>query len=135
MWLISAIIIANPDFPHLTCSEISSVVPDSSCHFPRNNSPKKGLSGFFSFPYLSLRLAYCCFSVVRNHFKTNKARLWGSGSRAGATNVAGCSAQYDENSTRDFADNMNGGAVREDKSPENKAKDLILLVNYPSPFP
>lgn len=111
---------------YLTCSEISSVVPDSSCHFPRNNSPKKGFSGFFSFPYLSLRLAYCCFNVLRNHFRTSKARFCGSFSCAGAMKIAGCSAQYDENSTRDFADNMNGGAVKEDKSPENEAKDYEL---------
>lgn len=102
---------------------MSFVVPASSCHSPRNNSPKKGFNGFFSFPYLSLRLAYCCFNVLRNHFRTNKARFCGSSSWAGATNIAGCSAQYDENSTRDIADNMNGGAVKEDKSPENEAKD------------
>jgi hypothetical protein len=109
---------------NLTCSEINSVVPASSCHFPRNNSPRNGFSGFFSFPYLSLRLAYCCFRVLRNHFKTNNARFWGSFSWAGATNIVGCSAQYDENSTRDFADKMKGGAVKEDRSPVNEAKDL-----------
>ena len=108
---------------NLTCSEMSSVVPASSSHLPKNSSPRNGFNGFFSLPYLSLRLAYCCFKVLRNHFSTRSARRCGSFSWAGATKIEGCSAQYDENSTSDFADSMKGGAVKDDKSPENEAKD------------
>lgn len=48
--------------------------------------------------------------------------------------MAGCSAQYDENSTSDFADKMNGGAVKDDKSPENEAKDFkdVSRTEYPT---
>lgn len=109
---------------YLTCSEISSVVPAESTHFPINSSPKNGLRGFFSFPNFSLRLAYDCFKVLRNHFKTSKARFCGSGSAAGATKIEGFSAQYEENSTRDVEDRINGGAVRDDRSPENEAIDF-----------
>lgn len=111
-------------YTNLTCSDINSVVPHSSSHFPKNNSPKKGFNGFFSLPYLSLRLAYCCFNVLRNHFRTNSARFWASFSRAGATKIEGCSVQYAENSTRDFEERMKGGAVKEDRSPEKEARDL-----------
>lgn len=78
---------------YLTCSETSCVVPASSSHFPRNNSPKKGFRGFFSDPNLSLLLLYDDFNVVKNHFKTSRARFAGSGSEAGATNIDGCSVQ------------------------------------------
>ena len=62
---------------HLTCSLISRVSPTSpsSSHFPRNNSPKKGFNGFFSVPSFSLRLQYCWWSVLRNHFRTSNARF------------------------------------------------------------
>lgn len=108
---------------NLTCSEMSSVVPAESTHFPKNNSPKNGFRGFFSLPNLSLRLAYCCLRVVRNHFNTSNARFLGSSSFAGATKTFGCSAQYEENSVREVDDRMNGGAVREDRSPEKLAID------------
>lgn len=78
---------------HLTCSLMSSVVPASSSHLPRNSSPKKGFRGFFSFPYFSLRVAYCCLRVLRNHLSTSIARFWGSASLAGAAKMAGCSHQ------------------------------------------
>ena len=78
---------------HLTCSETRLVVPASFSHFPKNSSPRKGFKGFFSLPSFSLLLLYCCFRVLRNHFNTNKARLAGSGSAAGATKSEGCSAQ------------------------------------------
>jgi hypothetical protein len=107
------------------------VVPAESTHFPRNNSPKKGLRGFFSFPYFSLRLAYCCFNVVKNHFNTNKARFWGSFSLAGATKMDGCSPQYEENSTSDVEDRIKGGAVNEDRSPENDAIDFKNALQEP----
>ncbi len=115
----------------LTCSETSSVVPASSSHFPRNSSPKKGFKGFFSFPNFSLRLAYCCLSVLKNHFKTSKALFFGSVSCAGATKMEGCSAQYEENSTKEVLDNMNGGAVREDRSPEKLAIDFRNALQLP----
>lgn len=37
--------------------------------------------------------------------------------------MEGCSAQYDENSTRDLVERMKGGAVIEDKSPLKDAMD------------
>lgn len=110
---------------HLTCSLINWVVPVSSSpfHLPRNSSPRNGFSGFFSLPSLSLRLAYCCFSVLKNHLRTRAARLAGSGSRVGATKSEGCSVQYAEYSVRDVDERMNGGAVREDRSPLKDAMD------------
>lgn len=102
---------------------MSSVVPAASSHFPTKVSPKKGFKGFFSFPYLSLRLAYEDLRVVRNHLRTNNARFCGSFSLAGATRMSGCSAQYAENSTRDVDERMKGGAVSEERSPENDAID------------
>lgn len=42
----------------------------------------------------------------------------------GAMNKSGCSAQYWEYSTSEVGDNINGGAVSEDKSPLNDAIDL-----------
>src|SRR5436189_5604336 len=109
----------TPCLTHLTCSLISRVSPTSpsSSHFPRNNSPKNGFNGFFSVPSFSLRLQYCWWSVLRNHFRTSNARFWGSGSFAGATKIARCSAQYAEYSTREVEDRMKGGAVREKRSP------------------
>lgn len=79
--------------PYLTCSDTSWVVPASSSHRPRKSSPRKGFRGFFSDPNLSLLLLYCCFKVLKNHFKTNNARFAGSGSEAGATKIEGCSVQ------------------------------------------
>ena len=78
---------------HLTCSDTNLVSPAASSHLPKYNSPRKGFKGFFSVPYLSLRLLYCCFSVLKNHFSTSIERLAGSGSEAGFTNTEGCSVQ------------------------------------------
>lgn len=108
---------------YFTCSLINSVVPASSSHFPRKISPKKGLRGFFSLPYCSLRLAYCCLSVVKNHLSTSKALFAGSGSFAGAAKTLGCSAQYELNSVRLVEERMKGGAVREERSPLKEAID------------
>ena len=82
-----------PRRPYLTCSETKCVVPASSSHRPRYSSPKNGFSGFFSDPSFSLRLAYEDFKVLRNHFRTRRARFCGSGSDAGATKIEGCSTQ------------------------------------------
>jgi len=108
---------------YLTCSEIRFVVPASSSHFPRYNSPRKGFSGFFSEPSLSLLLAYDDLSVVKNHLRTSKARFAGSCSAAGATNIDGCSVQYAENSVRDMVPRMKGGAVIDERSPLKDATD------------
>lgn len=108
---------------NLTCSLMSSVVPAPSSHFPRNSSPRNGFSGFFSFPYCSLRLAYCCFNVVKNHFKTRSARFAGSDSLAGAAKTDGCSHQYELNSVRLVDERMKGGAVRLERSPLKDAID------------
>ena len=78
---------------YLTCSLTSWVVPAASSHLPRNSSPRKGFKGFFSLPSFSLRLAYCCFRVLKNHLSTNTARFAGSFSAAGAMKMEGCSAQ------------------------------------------
>jgi hypothetical protein len=88
------------------------------------SSPRNGFNGFFSLPSFSFLLLYCCFKVLKNHFNTNRALLAGSGSFAGATKIEGCSAQYDEYSTSDVEERMNGGAVRDDRSPENDEIDL-----------
>lgn len=110
---------------NLTCSLINVVSPVSplSSHFPRNSSPRKGLRGFFSLPSFSLRLQYCWCSVLRNHRKTRRALFSGSGSVAGATKRAGCSAQYAEYSTREVEERMKGGAVNDDRSPLKEAID------------
>jgi hypothetical protein len=78
----------------LTCSATRFVVPASSSHFPMKSSPRKGFNGFifFLFPLSSLLLC-CCLSVLKNHFKTNRALFSGLGSLAGATKRLGCSAQ------------------------------------------
>lgn len=123
---------------HLTCSLIRVVSPISlsSSHFPKKSSPKKGLRGFFSLPSFSLRLQYCWWSVVRNHFRTKSALFAGSGSVAGAMKIAGCSAQYAEYSTSDVEERMKGGAVREDRSPLKDAMDYgggvsnLVINNY-----
>ncbi len=109
---------------YLTCSLINSVVPASSSHLPRNSSPRNGFRGFFSLPYCSLRLAYCCLSVDRNHFSTRRARFPGSPSFAGAANSDGCSHQYELNSVRLVLERMNGGAVRLERSPLKDAMDF-----------
>jgi hypothetical protein len=106
---------------------MSFVVPASSTHFPKYSSPKKGLRGFFSVPYSSLRLLYCCLRVLINHLSTSRARLAGSCSLAGATKMEGCSAQYDENSTKEVDDRIQGGAVKEERSP------LKLAMVYQAP--
>lgn len=110
---------------YLTCSLIKSVVPALSSHFPKNSSPRKGLRGFFSFPYCSLRLAYCCLRVVRNHLSTSKALLAASSSLAGAAKTLGCSHQYELNSVRLVEERMKGGAVKEERSPLKEAMDYI----------
>lgn len=111
------------DIPYLTCSDTNCVVPAASSHFPRNSSPRNGFNGFFSDPNLSFRLLYDCFSVVRNHLSTSRARFAGSCSKAGATKIAGCSVQYAENSVRDVVPRMNGGAVKDERSPLKDAMD------------
>jgi hypothetical protein len=98
-------------------------VPAASSHFPKNNSPRNGFSGFFSDPNSSLRLQYDDFNVVKNHFSTKSALLAGSFSAAGATRMEGCSAQYDENSVREIVPRMKGGAVRDERSPLKEAID------------
>lgn len=45
--------------------------------------------------------------------------------------MEGCSAQYAENSVRDVDDRINGGAVSEDKSPENEAIDFKKALQLP----
>lgn len=45
--------------------------------------------------------------------------------------MAGCSHQYVENSVRDVEERMNGGAVNEDRSPENEAMDLRKALHEP----
>jgi len=106
-------------------------VPASSTDFPRKSSPRKGLRGFFSLPNFSDRLAYCNFNVARNHFRTSRARFWGSFSAAGATKIEGCFAQYEENSVRLVDERMNGGAVRDERSPEKVAMDFRKAVQVP----
>lgn len=39
--------------------------------------------------------------------------------------MGGWVAQYEENSVRDWDDKMNGGAVRDERSPLKEAIDLI----------
>lgn len=89
----SSRLVAAKGNTHLTCSLTSSVTPASSSHLPRNSSPRNGFSGFFSLPNCSLRLAYCCLSVERNHLRTRRARFPGSDSAAGAAKSGGCSHQ------------------------------------------
>lgn len=108
---------------YLTCSLINSVLPAASSQCPRKSSPRNGFRGFFSLPYCSLLLAYCCLSVVRNHFSTSRARLAGSASSAGAANTEGCSDQYELNSVRLVEERMKGGAVRDERSPLKDAMD------------
>lgn len=81
------------------------------------------MSGFFSFPYCSLLLAYCCLRVVKNHLRTSRARLAGSGSLEAATKAEGCSHQYELNSVRLVEERMKGGAVRLARSPLKEAMD------------
>jgi len=123
----------RPRLTNLTCSLVSSVVPAASSHFPRKSSPRKGFSGFFSLPYCSLRLAYCCFRVVKNHFKTRSALLAGSDSAAGAAKTDGCSHQYELNSVRLVDERMKGGAVRLARSPLKDAMDcqVTCIVSDP----
>lgn len=102
---------------------MSSVTPASSSHLPRKSSPKKGLRGFFSLPYCSLRLAYCCFNVVKNHLRTRSALFAGSDSLAGAAKTGGCSHQYELNSVKLVPERMKGGAVRLARSPLKEAMD------------
>jgi len=74
---------------------------------------------------LSLRLAYDCFKLLRNHFRTKSARFAGSGSNAGATKMEGCSVQYAENSVRDVVPKIKGGAVMDERSPLKDAIDYV----------
>jgi hypothetical protein len=92
---------------------------------PKNNSPKKGLRGFFSLPSFSLREVYCCLRVLRNHFRTSMQRFCLSASEAGATRTEGISAQYAENSVSEVVDRMKAGAVRDERSPLKEAIDYI----------
>ena len=108
---------------YLTCSLINSVFPASSSQCPRNSSPRNGFSGFFSLPNCSLRLAYCCLSVDKNHFRTSTARCSASFFSAGAAKSGGCSHQYDENSVREVEERMKGGAVSDARSPVKEAMD------------
>jgi hypothetical protein len=116
---------------YLTCSLTRRVSPAASSHLPRNSSPKKGFSGFFSLPSFSLRLAYCCLSVLRNHFSTSNMRFAASFSAAGATKTEGCSVQYEENSTRDVVERMKAGAVMDDRSPLKDAMDCETVSPRP----
>ena len=45
--------------------------------------------------------------------------------------MVGCSHQKDENSVRDVDERMKGGAVKDDKSPENEAMDLRKALQEP----
>jgi hypothetical protein len=83
------------------------------------------LSGFFSFPYCSLLLAYCCLRVVKNHLSTRSALLAASASLAGAAKTEGCSHQYELNSVRLVDERIKGGAVRLERSPLKDAIDWI----------
>lgn len=137
-WVMTArIALALPYFTpclgcaYLTCSLTSWVVPAWSSHLPKKSSPRKGLSGFFSLPSFSDRLAYCCFNVLKNHFSTSMARLAGSCSAAGATKTEGCSVQYDENSVRDFVDRIKAGAVMVERSPLKDAMDYVHISRPP----
>ena len=67
--------------------------------------------------------------MLRNHFSTSKALFAGSFSAAGATKIFGCSAQYEENSVKEVTPRMNGGAVREERSPLKLAIDYYVLVS------
>lgn len=113
------------DVTNLTCSLYNFVSPtsESESHFPRKSSPRNGFSGFFSLPNFSLRLQYCWRRVLKNHLRTARALFSGSASFAGATNKAGCSAQYAEYSVKEVEERMNGGAVNEERSPEKEAID------------
>ncbi len=102
-------------------------MPAASSHLPKNSSPKNGLSGFFSLPNFSLRLAYCCFNVLKNHFITSMHRFAGSFSAAGATKTEGCSVQYDENSVRDLVERIKAGAVMVERSPLKEAIDYSAI--------
>lgn len=102
---------------------MSVVSPVASSHLPRKSSPRKGFKGFFSLPSFSLRLLYCCLSVVMNHLRTSIERFFASGSFAGATKTEGCSDQYEEYSVRDVEDTMKGGAVMDAMSPLKDASD------------
>jgi hypothetical protein len=85
------------------------------------------LRGFFSLPNWSLRLAYWCLRVERNHLRTSMARLAGSDSAAGAVRTGGWVAQYAENSVSDWDERMKGGAVREERSPLKEAMDWEVV--------
>ena len=110
---------------YLTCSLTSSVVPvrPSSFHLARKSSPRNAFNGFLT-PSFSSRPAYCCcFKADRNHLSTSKARFRGFSSAAGATKMAGCSAQYAGYSTADLFARTKGGAVILERSPLIVAMD------------
>lgn len=111
---------------NLTCSLTSSRLlgSASSPHLAKNNSPKNGFKGFFSLPMLSLRLLYCCFSVLRNHLRTATARCSGSDMEAGLMSSAGSETQYAEYSVSEVGLRMKGGAVRVERSPEKE--EMVL---------
>lgn len=60
-----------------------------------------------------------------NHLRTRRARFAGSGSRAGAAKIEGCSVQHDGISVTDFCARTKGGAPVLERSP------LIVDRNYP----
>lgn len=80
-------------------------------------------------PYCSLRLAYCCLRVVKNHLSTRRARFAGSASLAGAAKIEGCSHQYELNSVKLVAERIKGGAVRLERSPLKEAMDCMSQDN------
>jgi len=57
------------------------------------------------------------------HLSTANIRFAGSGSFVAATKREVFSVQYAENSTKDWEERMNAGAVKEDRSPLNEAMD------------
>lgn len=101
-------------------------------HFPTNTSPKNGFKGFFSDPMDSLREQYCDFKVEINHLTTANIRnnsggvpsLSGSVMKEGSKNKSGCSAQYSEYSVNETGERMNGGAVKDERSPLNDEIDF-----------
>ena len=107
-----------------TCSITRSVLPFSSSQCPRKSSPRKGLKGFLP-PSLSF-LPIIRGKVLRNHWRTSKARCSGSLPRVGETKSDGRSSHVPENSMMDIGDSKNGGAVMVDKSPLKFVMDFLL---------
>ena len=72
---------------------------------------------------------------MRNHVKTRSARFDGETSAAGAMNREGCSDQYAGYSANDVVERMNGGAVKEERSPLNDAIVFHILVDFTTKVP